>query len=294
MQRSNLGSYLYTSRVMRGQPNISGYLQDFGVKSVSESYYRDIESGRKSVRIETGQVLCSELNLDQREFFGLLLKDLLPEEIFSSLIKPDALTLFESAEAEVARLRGELDQTRRAFMHQIGDNISEVSEEVVDALEERMEWLPAIHFIYMRKSCTFPELLRVMEQNDIHDSLSDVISFLRKYELALIDDQKKLIVRHSPLFRIPASRKGLRFKDRFLMHEMEKSLKKDRTKSFGEEGTWSHSSIVCLKSTQAADALMSGVSQLVARIESHESALEDEDARPVFASVLFSSREEYA
>jgi hypothetical protein len=294
MPRSNLGTYLYSSRVMRGQSNIAAYLQDYGVKSVSESYYRDIETGRKSIRIETALILCGELNLEQRKFFALLLKDIIPDELFTSLIKPDAANLFESAEAEVSRLRLKLDQTNRAFMHNIGDNIREISEEVVEALEEKIDWLPVIHFIYMRQSCTFSELARILRQNAIVDALDEVLSFLKNYELALVDDKKQLVVRHAPLFRIPASRKGSQFKDRFLMLEIQKSLQKERRKSLGEEGTWSHSSIACLKSSEASEALLQGVSQLIAQIEARETALEDEDARPMFTSILFSSREEYA
>jgi len=294
VSRSHLGSYLYTSRIMRAHSNIAAYLLDYGVKRVSESYYRDIETGRKSVRIETALDLCRELNLEQHAFFAYLLKDILPDEIFSALIKLDALSLFDSAEVEVAHLRTDLDQTRRAFMHQIGNNIREVSEDVVEALEEKIGWLPIIHFIYMRRSCTFSELKRVMRQNDISDPVEKVIAFLKRYELVLVDDQKELIARHAPLFRIPASRKGSAFKDRFFLLEVEKSLRKDRTKSVGEDGTWSYSSIVCLKSKEAAQSLSSGVAQLLAQIEAREAALEDDDARPMFASILFSSREEYA
>jgi hypothetical protein len=51
---------------------------------------------------------------------------------------------------------------------------------------------------------------------------------------------------------------------------------------------------VCLKSKEAAQSLSSGIAQLLTQIEAREVALEDDDARPMFASIMFSSREEYA
>ena len=61
MEKANLGKYLHSERIHKHYENISKYLGDYRI-NISESYYRDLESGRKLLRIETAKDLCEDLN----------------------------------------------------------------------------------------------------------------------------------------------------------------------------------------------------------------------------------------
>src|ERR1041384_3785255 len=90
-----LGKFLYSLRIQRGFASISDYLRVYDLP-ISDVYYRDLESGTKSISVETADRLCSALRADRRIFFFHLLNDLMPSDVVSTLIRPIADETFSS------------------------------------------------------------------------------------------------------------------------------------------------------------------------------------------------------
>ena len=288
--------------MLRKQSNISDYLCAYKVECVSESYYRDLESGRRVLRIETGGNLADQLDLDKTLLYRHLLKDVLPEATFKELglDNKDLDHSFSAVEGELVKKTEELAKERgvkevalRALARNMGDSEMEIDDETVSELNEKFDILPVIHFLYLRNSCSFDSIESVLRNNKALLTLENVITFLERKNLAEIDRANKVVRRHLPVFRVPRTRTGLAFKNRFLLEEVKKSIIKPRGTSVTAETTWISSSIVCLVPGEAAGLIEEKLGELSSILTKHEKNLDDEGAIPYFVAVVLSPREEY-
>lgn len=295
MLRTNLGGYLYSERIRRKQENISAYISDYHL-NISESYYRDLETGRKIARIETAKELCQALELDTTEFFFHLLKDVLPESVFETLIKPSQKAIFTSASDEIERLTRQLNTVRKAYKRQLAEDPFEVDEKIVAYLNGNFEILPVIHFIYMRQRCSFEEVEQVVADNGIALSASHILDELKRLELAVVDEDRRVVTRHKRLFRIPKTERGKSFKDRFFKHEANLSSNDTRRGNLdvvNPESTYLYSVITSISMNGGAAAISDQIADFTAAVDAAEVDLENADAMPFFVSLVISPRPMY-
>jgi hypothetical protein len=90
-QEFSLSAYLKGLRKTRGYACIKDYLSVYSLP-ISEAYYRDLESGRNKVALDTAGALCLALRANSREFYLNLLYDVLPAGLAGLLIAAEPKT----------------------------------------------------------------------------------------------------------------------------------------------------------------------------------------------------------
>jgi transcriptional regulator with XRE-family HTH domain len=290
---NNLGLYLKAVRVGRGSSVIAEYLKERGVE-ISETYYRDLEGGRKTIRLETAKELARQLDLEKRSFFTHLLKDILDEDVFEEVIKANIVEEVRSLSDDLAKAKNDATLVQAAFSKQIGARRTEVSEEAVKALNENFELLPVVHAVYMRDEISFDDVSRVLAKNRVTRDVKDVAIFFSDNRFARVDWERKTFSRFSTTFRIPRTELGQKFKSRFLLAEYQKSAEKNKDSSGDPAAdTWSYSTIFISSAEKMRLLVQEDAARLVARLNADELQLGDEGAKPFFASVIISPRDDY-
>lgn len=299
--KNNFGSYLYSERIRRGVQNLTQYLNDSQL-SISETYYRDLEAGRRLPRIETAKELCDALKLNTDEFFYFLLKDMLPAETFERLIKPSRKAVFDDTSKEIDRLATDVEMLRKAYSKRLVLETYQVDDQITEYLDRNFSVLPLIHFIYMRQSCSYEDIKEIMTRNKISKSLDAILNDFESLQLAVIDRANKTIRRHKRAFRIPRTSRGIDFKDRFFLHEAKLAVA-DKTRNLPTattpmkmiDGTTTYllSTIICVQLRQQGNSIADRITDLLASIEAEESDLETEGTVPFFLSVVVSPRHSY-
>ena len=287
------GLYLKAVRTQRGGASIGEYLKAREV-DLSETYYRDLEAGRKKVRIETAKELAEKLDLDPQSFFTHLLKDVLDEDVFEKVIKPTVVEEMETLTEELEKAKEDAELIQAAFAKIVGARRTEVSDDTVKVLDENIDLLPVIHAVYMRDEISFCDVESVLRKNQITRTVDEVAKFFEQYKLANIDWEKRCFSRFTMSFQIPKTKVGQEFKGRFLLEEHKKSAEMNRDSS-GDPGTegWSYSTIYISSAEKMRALVQQQATKLVARLNADELQLGDEGAKPFFASVIISPRDEY-
>lgn len=289
MANGSLAKFLLTERIRRGK-EIKNYVEGL---SISESYYRDLEAGRKLARVDTVVELCEKLDLDTGECMYNLLKDLLKPAVFDNLIKPSAKITYSSPGERMKELAAKAEKMQHSFAKTLLERPIQPDKEQVEYLNKYFELLPLIHFIYMRSSCSFDELKEIIERNNIKRGLKKVLNEFRDFGLAEIDDKLEIVRRYTPEFQLPPTREGRILKDKFFMAECETSTKKSRDKIIGKGNSYIYSAINCIDLNKHEGDIEGCVSSLIASFDAAEDILESKNSVPFFLSVIISSREEY-
>lgn len=294
MSKTNLGLFLYSVRIRRGYEGIGEYLKNYENFPISETYYRDIETGRKIIKIDTAEKLCNALKLEQKEFYYHLIKDVLPIDIFKDLLKPVETTSFNAASEEIDKLQQNVNVLRRAFEKKLLDDVYEVDDDIVDYLDNNFEILPLVHFIYMKEHCSFDELDQICQINHMSLDLSKTLLDFKKYNIAEINFETNTVSRLQTDIRIPRNEKGIELKDRFLVYEINETLRdKVRGKVIGTNNTFIQSRILCMKTGAGLARVSNKIIDLIAELDVAHSSLDEPDTMPYFVSVVCSSRENY-
>jgi hypothetical protein len=292
-KQRNFGSYLFSERVRRKGSNLAEFLRKYHLK-ISETYYRDLETGRKLPHLAKAARLCDDLELDRAEFFFHLLKDMLPHEVFEELIKPTSKTVFNEAGQEIQRLNSMLQTYRKAHLKATQQDPHEVDETVVRFLDKHFHFLPLIHFIYMRQKCSFSEIEELLIQNGDQMNLEEALDGLEKHHLASVNRSGHIVQRFKRIFRIPPTETGIRFKDRFLSHEIAASLLMPRSQNvLSPEASFVFSGITCYN-PDTAENIKGRVADLSAAFDGDETDLEDPGAMPFFITLIISPRPAYS
>src|SRR3989338_6874105 len=286
MPKTNLGQFLYSERIRRQYESISDYLKDYTNIPISEPYYRDIETGRKKIKVDKAETLCKALKLNKREFYYHLLGDVLPADIMKELLKPIVNTTFKTPSEEFNKLNERISILRKAYEKKL------IEEPYI--VDDKIEILLIIYFIYMRKISTFEELQKIIVKNNIKKQFTQIIDEFERYNIAIINRKEKTVVRYRKIFKIPKTEMGIKFKDRFLKSEIDeatRTIKKEQTIS--PDNTFIYSSIACIKNGMGLKRVSDKLTDLLAEIEVEESSLDEYDTVPYFVSIVFSSREKY-
>jgi hypothetical protein len=292
MSTTNLGQFLYSTRVKRGYDSISEYLRNYTDMPISDSYYRDLETGRKIVRLDTAETLCQSLKINKKDFFYHLLLDILPTDVAEDLLKQIPDETFKSPSDEFSKKEQEISTLREAFEKRLVEEPYIVGSDVLEYLNDNFEVLPLIHFIYIKNKCTFEDLEKIMEKNHILEPLTQIIKDFEIYKITSINWDDKTVARYSKIFRIPRTVFGIKFKDKFLESEIEQTLKMpNREPKIGHSSNFVYSSVSAFKGEDGIAKISDKISGLIAQIEVEES--HDNDAFPYFIAIVFSERENY-
>ena len=200
---------------------------------------------------------------------------------------------FDDASDEIRRLESTVARLRKAHSKIISDDPYEVSDDVVDFLNNNTDLLPVIHFVYMRKLCTFNELALLLKKNKSKRSLKSTLEALKNHNLALVDQNACTVKRYKTTFRIPKTARGKAFKDIFTLTEVKQSLQSPKGPILSRKGTFIHSGINCFNMDRDLSALEEKVTDLVATFSAEETDLEEASALPFFVSIIISPRESY-
>lgn len=293
MNYKYFGNFLYSERISKGYDSIKDYLLEHPELPISESYYRDLETGRKIIRLETGEKLLFSLKLDKKPFYYNLLRDILPEEISEEILRPVSSILFNSPSEELMKKEHEIKVLKKAYEKRLTEESYYVNDKIIEYLDEKIELLPVIHYIYNNDRVSFNDIQQLMENNKINIPIDEVLSEFEKHNIAYINWEYENVKRYNRIFKIPTSELGIRLKNKFLLTEVSQTVeRKNRDNDIDLEKNFVYSVISSYKSKASLEKLSDKVLSLVAQIEAEESY--DKDAMPYFVSVIFSPRENYS
>lgn len=301
MEKTNLGKYLYSERINRKGDNIKEYLANYKLP-ISESYYRDIESGRKVIRIDSANELCEALELSIEVFYYYLLKDLLQEDVFDKLVKKPLITdvMYNSPAEGVKAIQQELEMYRNAFTNRLIKKAYLADDKLVEYLSNNMEYLPLVHYIYMREKCTFSDINELKLRNKMNIEVDELIKIIDEKKIASVNYNDREIVRFGEEFECPQTPCGHKLKNKFLQYEISKTVIQGEEKNsyqndikIGKENGYVFAGITCIDLDETQEMFERNVSNMVACFNSAIQPLEKENSLPYFLSLVVAPRPEY-
>ncbi len=211
---TNLGSYLRKLRLARGFDSVSDYLRRYPMP-ITDTYYRDLENGRKTVSIETSEQICTALEADLHSFYYYYLKDFLPDSITNTL-SPPSKTLSELADK----------QPDSWFYLYLPNQFHILNERTNDFFSERLDLFSALIFIACNSPAgvTDKQLAYFLTSSSIETPVEEVISIFDGLKLIAISKTTPRRITSSRVLLPKDLNKGLR--NRWLLSETEKSLSK--------------------------------------------------------------------
>jgi|GEM_PF-3461632 len=180
---TNFGNYLRRLRLSRGFDNVSEYLQKYRVP-ITASYYRDIENGRKTLGLETAEVVCRGLEADSHEFFFALLTDLIPGRVMSTLNAPKVQEGDSSAVATSPNLVDEKSLPYYWLPHQV----MYLNDQAAAFFENNIETLNCLLFICLNNpsGVTERQLAAFLEEKGIRLTVDELVGKFLEFELVKV------------------------------------------------------------------------------------------------------------
>lgn len=297
MKYPYFGRYLYSLRIRRGFENVSDFIENLNLP-MSDNYYRDVEAGRKLPTIDKARELFEAMPFDEGEdkyeFFWHYLRELLPDEIHKNVMMPRVDTSFKNMKSAQELLEYDLKMHRTAAALARFEETQISTDNEIDAMTEQFELLPLVHYIHMVESATSDDINAICKNNGITFNEESIDSFFTKIGVSVEQDgSKKRYTRRKPIIRIPKNNKGLKFKDKFLYGEIEKSLANKRVPEiFSSEATFLYSMITAIPEIAQAK-LTDRLRDLISEVSVSKTQLDDKTATPFFFSIVISGRPEY-
>lgn len=217
-KQTKLGMYLRTLRLSRGFDSVNEYLRKYSLP-ITAAYYRDLESGRKSIGIDTAEQICQALEADIHAFYYHLLSDVIPLRVVDNLVRPDSIDLKDDGKAE----------TYHTYAWDPARTI-QIDGEAASYFENNIDLLNAALFICVSDAdgVTVEALQKFLQRRNIDSPLGTVIGQLKELGIIRVsDDAKKLFGKKRWINYQPF--KALRKK--WLMDQIVASLKQRRSEN---------------------------------------------------------------
>ncbi|MEN5093503.1 hypothetical protein ABE458_22660 [Pseudomonas protegens] len=290
------GAFLTQLRLESGHLKISTFLDSVNIP-FSANHYRDVEAGRKHLSLDSAVELHDNLGIapsskSSFDYYWHYFRDLLPAPVHEMLFGKgvevkDLSAMLEVREHDSKLLRRALSLSRyeREFI---------VTEEIIAAFKEHFELLPLMTYLYMVDSASVAEIQAVCQQLGLaYDARTEAFLSLVAKERST---PQSPFVRHAPTLRMPRTAEALALKDRFLRHEIDRSLTKpEQSEYFNVSGSFKYSAMVTLKAAEIEE-IQDRLVDLFSVIEVHNKSagqLEDPGADPYFFGLVVSGRPEY-
>lgn len=291
------GAYLYQLRILSGKERISEYLKDFLIP-FSDNYYRDVEAGRKTLSIDAAVQLHHSMKLEGQksfDYFWHYFRDSLPDAIHEMLFgkRPsvaknnlDDLNKIRDYDTTVHRKALAISRYEREFI---------AGEKIIGLFNTHFEYLPLMHYLYMVEVASESDFVRICRGLDLAFN-QNARDFLSAISEVTFSGSEQIYKRLMPVLRTPRNEAGLALKDRFLLHEIARSIRKQESSEyFSSEATFRYSSMTTIRNRSLEDIQNRIVDLLSAvEVESKSSKqLDEADAHPYFFSIIISGRDEY-
>lgn len=218
---TNLGTYLRKLRLARGFDSVSDYLRRYPMP-ITDTYYRDLENGRKAVSIETSEQICTALEADMHSFYYYYLKDFIPDSIVKTLAEPSK-TLGEPAPTEADILPDSW------FYLYLPNQFHILDDRSNKLFTERLDLFSALLFIACNSPAgvTDKQLAYFLQSSSINTPVAEVISLFDELQLISISQTTPRRMTSARVLLPRDLNKGLR--NKWLLAETEKSLSKLQT-----------------------------------------------------------------
>jgi hypothetical protein len=209
---TKLGQFLRSVRLARAYSNINEYMRRY-VLPISDVYYREIESGKRKISIDSAKELCEALQIDYADFYYHLLQDILPQEVQGDFISclPKPIPLDDSAK-ELKKQQVKLAYQKN-FVDRLEKRIGYMNEESESYFHQHPQYVKFLTSIYCKPKTSEAELRRILEHDSEQTGLEQVLEDFerlgliklspavgdriieRAYNYIIIRDQKLLALR---------------------------------------------------------------------------------------------------
>lgn len=282
-----LSKYLLSIRLQSGIINIPDYISNYNIP-LSESYYRDIESGRKKIGLDKVLDVFSTLpNVNFNKLALFCIQDTLPKKISEKILKIESDIDVEYANIEdFSRFTNHKSQiTNNIYLDALdAQNLFFTpSDDDVDFIFDNLNLLPLIHFCYLKNSVSISEVNEICFKNKINHSENNVKELLCRF---LNTSDGNIFFRKNKIFKLGNNEKSKQLKSIFNCLEVEKSLSTNGSliRQFG---------IVSIQYNQLM-SIKESLLKLMAEVNMAEIDLTDDtDSKVYFLSIFFSERDEY-
>ena len=293
---TELGRYLYSVRIKNGFENVSDYLRTYELP-ISDAYYRDVETGRKTLSLDKAQGLSEKLPIPVEERHDILhyvIKDALPLDICNKILKPNVHETYNNLKDYVDTVQYDLSVYEGAY-ELVKYKMEQTflgTEEDIAYLEDNFKYLPILHYIYLVEEASFQSIKNVATKCKLNVSDESIREFIGKICDIGATGEPDTYRRKRKIFRIPKSDSGDNFKKRFLHEEVSLSSDRNRGEPFFPEGTFEMSGIYAIN-PDTMKKLRKKLINFIAELDISETDLAEEDAMPFFISIITSDRNEY-
>lgn len=286
---SYFGKYLSELRLSRGYTNTNEYLRRYPVQ-MSNVHYRHLESGNRKISIETAKDLCEALQADAKIFYFNLLKDSLPEEFMDFFVPLSRDKDSVDLSRECMKV-----QYQTAVMRALDSQVLFPSSEACEYLEKHFELMPVIWCVYSTAHAGQEDIEQIIQKNEISVSSKAAIDELSRLGLVNIKKHagRLVAVRVKPSICFSHHALGLRI----LQHETKQSL----SQYVHPRNPQLKDSILILSvmsvSPKARKRIFRRIQDLSSELREAADvsfSCESETSEPVFYSIVFAPRKQYA
>lgn len=191
---THLGQFLRTIREQRGYESIQEYARQYQLP-VSYVYYTEIESGKKSISLESSKQLCEALEVDSIAFYYHVLKDILPENLqddFLSLVPLHKVT-------DPQDLTKKSTQIKQAYQKNQLSRLSSATSAMPEEGDLFFAKHPELHALVASiycVSCTSDvELQKVAEQLGITVPIDEIIAKFQELGIIEVKDGNPRLIK---------------------------------------------------------------------------------------------------
>ncbi len=275
---TNLGSYLRKLRLARGFDSVSDYLRRYPMP-ITDTYYRDLENGRKTVSIETSEQICTALEADMHSFYYYYLKDFLPESIVDTL-SPPAKTLSELANK----------QPDSWFYLYLPNQFHILDDRTNEFFSKRLDLFSALLFIACNSPAgvTDKQLAYFLTSSSIETPVEEVISIFDGLKLIAISNATPRRITSARVLLPKDLNKGLR--NKWLLAETEKSLSRVQNTGLKQDVTLLRFGIRNIRK-EKHKVVLARVAALMNEIRLSNTGL-NENSQAYSSQIIISSRSE--
>lgn len=306
MTTKKFGSYLYTLRIKSGATTVAEYLKNKDLK-ISEQYYRALENGARTPAVETINELAIALGAEPLLMFRYYLEDILPASVFRKLIQPVTTEPLIEPPLKTLEQNDETLNVHRASLRKLqaaAVDVYQPDDTTVDLLRDHPEWLPFVHYIYMKEGdVSRDELQQLCKVNKIEETdLDHLLIFFRDYRVAEVIEtgkgkyKKTIVKRFNRAFHLPPTDKGRALRGDWIKLEVDKAvaheLQKKKHERIRTNTTYSYATIDCYQESRI-EKIENRVTDLIAELNAAGDRAEDPDSHPFFVYIVLSPRPEY-
>lgn len=182
---------------------------------ISAVYYREIESGKRKIALESASQLCEALQIDYADFYYYLLKDILPPQVesaFTSLMPPQPELDQMAQETKKQKVQ---QAYQKNFVDRLKQRVGYMNAETEAYFHQHPQFMQFLTSIYCQAETSDKELEQLLGKesqnisikqvlNDFerlglvrltNDPISGTTNIERSYNYIIIRDQKLLAQR---------------------------------------------------------------------------------------------------